>query len=77
MASNKDLKINVPEYHPEFSDMDEVWAQYEPEIVVEIVNRYISAQMMARKYRHNKAANDKALLAKAKEIIEAQKKAQG
>jgi hypothetical protein len=68
--ANDTLKINVPEVHPEFEDMDQVWAMYEPEVVVEIINRYISAQMMARKYRHQKAASDKAKLKAYNEAVE-------
>jgi hypothetical protein len=67
--ANDTLKINVPETHPEFEDMDQVWEMYEPETVVEMVNRYISAQMMARKYRTNKATKDKAAMAAYKDAV--------
>lgn len=58
------FKIAIPETHPNFQTMGQVNAAYNVVELVEIVNRYVAAQITARKARLNMASRAKAMKAK-------------
>lgn len=67
------MKFQVPDFHPEYTEMQDVLADYKEAQVVEMVNRFIATQMTAKKSRLERAAQEK--LVKAK--VEAMAKAEG
>lgn len=68
------FKIAIPETHPNFQTMEEVEKAYNVVELVEIVNRYVAAQITARKARLNMATRAKAMKAKFEALAAAEGK---
>jgi hypothetical protein len=73
--ANETIKISVPDY--DFETVQEAMEHFADDhqdgekIVVEMINRYMSTQRMAKKYRQNKAQADKELKAKYEAAVKA------
>lgn len=66
------MKFEVPDFHPEYKELQDVQADYKDVHIVEMVNRFIATQMTAKKSRLERAEKEKQVRAKMEQLAKAE-----